>query len=195
MSLRTLLDLTIFVQYPKATSYTAHVPGPHFSTMGHQPLPQWCHSRVHFQLPTALPFLAVGPAKLGSSVTLHPGLASSHFHLQWVVRCQGLGFLLYPQLLCSWLGQWAGVWLQDLPWLLWSNPWHSLRASGSCWSHCCLGRILVYGHMKIKSPSFTFSYCLSKNNFHYQLWWGHTWNPVSRSGLSSTRETWTCQKE
>lgn len=60
--------------------------------------------------------------------------------------------------------------------------------TGSRWSLCCPGRILVYGHMKIKSPSFRFCYCLTKIIF------------ISVSGEATpgitcpVQETWTYQK-
>lgn len=114
-----------------------------------------------------------------------PWVLLSWSHLQAQILVQPQAIFLSSELAdarscsCSWLGQWARVWLQDLPWLLRWNPWHSLRATGSCWYLCCPGRILVYGHMKINSSLFTFCYCLSKKYFHYQLWWGHTWNCVS----------------
>lgn len=44
----------------------------------HQPLSQRCHSRGLPQLPTALPYPAMEPAKLDLPMDPHPGLASPH---------------------------------------------------------------------------------------------------------------------
>lgn len=60
-----------------------------------QPLPQWCYSRAGLQLPKALPWLAMGPAKPGPTTGPCP---------QGSAWWRGWGWPGTPKLFCSWLG-------------------------------------------------------------------------------------------
>lgn len=104
-----------------------------------QPLPHWCYSRAGLQLPTSLPWLAMGPVKLGSTVgpclqggAWWPGL--------WMTWC--------PQAVLLLIGHGMGPGCQLLPSRTWGPPGApgtlTVSRKGACSLEALLIRILTY---------------------------------------------------
>ena len=105
--------------------------GPHFSPPGAVSLAQRHRSRTRLQLPTALPYLAAGPAEPGPPTGLQPGPALA-CPCPGRCRCLGWGCPAGPGLPLSGCGG-TGPGCQALPYrslgppCFWPHGGHSLR--------------------------------------------------------------------
>lgn len=72
--------------------HSGHGPGPHISSWGYQPLPQWHCSRACLQLPTTLFCSAMGsPVGPPSTVFAHPPSSSTCQAMSWQTHGDSLG--------------------------------------------------------------------------------------------------------
>lgn len=132
MTLQTHSLLSLYLALPSSPGFPWPCPRLRTSLQplqGHQPLPQWCHSRAGLHLPTGLPW-----APMGRPEGPCPILASAWPALREVPNAQGWSCPSGPLLPCSWLALPSATWRspqcpspRDLPHA--AAPWqHPLQS-------------------------------------------------------------------